>query len=183
MDIDVQSPVRAPHVTGTCPIPTETAPPPTDDGAYPAPAGAVPPSVEQISSFLRHARRHVTDGTTATAESAAAVLTVPLFPAVTEGNAMATAGPPADTGLGVHTYPALVSTAPPAVDGVTAAAGGAVPAVATTTAMTGVAKKRRQQHNRAAQDARKLQRRRLLAKQDEAPEPATGASSWRPSDT
>ena len=46
-----------------------------------------------------------------------------------------------------------------------------------------IEKKRRIKHNRAAQDARKSQRRRLLAEQDRAPEPETGASSRRPSDT
>jgi len=85
------------------------APPSADDGAYPVPAGAVPPSAEQISSFLRHVRRQATDGATATATSAAAVLTVPLSPDVTEGDATATAGSPADTGLGVDTYPAHIT--------------------------------------------------------------------------
>ena len=157
METDVQPPVHVFHVAGTCPVPTETAPLSTDDGAYPAPAGAVPPSAEQISSFLRHVRRQATDGATATATSAAAVLTVPFSPDVTEGDATATAGSPADTGLGVGTYPAHIDTAPPAVDGTTttAAAGGAAPTVATATAVTGVTKKRRIKHNRAAQDARK----------------------------
>ena len=175
MEIDAQPPVHVFHVAGTCPVPTETALPSADDGAYPAPAGAVPPSAEQRSSFLRHARRQATDGATATAASAAAVLAVPLSPDVTEGDATATAGSPADTGLGVDTYPAHIDAAPPAVDGTTAAAGGAAPTVATATAVTGVTKKRRIKHNRAAQDARKLQHRRLLAKQDQTPEPETGA--------
>ena len=50
-------------------------------------------------------------------------------------------------------------------------------------AVAGVTKKRRIKHNHAAQDARKSQRRRLLAEQDKAPEPETGASGRRPSDT
>ena len=49
--------------------------------------------------------------------------------------------------------------------------------------VTAVTRKRRIKHNRAAQDARKSQRRRLLAEQDRAPAPGTGASSRRPSDT
>ena len=89
MEIDIQSPVRASQVTDTCPIPTETTPLSIDDGAYPDPTGAVPPSAEQISSFLRHARRHATDGATATTASAAAILAVPPSPDVTEGDATA----------------------------------------------------------------------------------------------
>jgi hypothetical protein len=109
MEIDVQSPVRASQVTGTCPIPTEPTPLSIDDGAYPDPAGAVPPSAEQISSFLRHARRHATDGATTTATSAAAMLAVPLSPDVTEGDTTATVGSPENTGLGVNTYPAHIT--------------------------------------------------------------------------
>ena len=109
MKTDVQSSVYLSHVTSTCPIPTQIVPPPTDDGAYPDPAGAVPPSAEQISSFLRHARRQATDGDTATAASTTAVLVAPLSPDVTEGDATATVGSPENTGLGVNTYPAHIT--------------------------------------------------------------------------
>ena len=184
MERAVRPPDDAPDDDSANPAPTGADPPSADNDTFPAPARAVPPSDEQISSFLLHVRHQATEDATAAAASAVAVPAVPLSPGVTAGDAMSTAASPVDTGLGVGTYPTHIDTAPPAVDGTTAATCGATPIVAIATAVTGVTKrKRRIKHNHAAQDARKSQRRRLLATQDGTPGKGTGSGSRRPSDT